>query len=75
MEQDLFSVVQYYDDDSFEYVARNVGPEAAASVFAISALCAEAQVGLTKRITIMIGDCVGFEWVYGQGTRKVGIGA
>ncbi len=70
MDKDTFSVVQYFADDSHEYVKRNVSPEEAVDAFATYSTCVKAQSGSTKRVAIMIGDCVTFEWLYGKGIGK-----
>jgi hypothetical protein len=70
MDKDSFSVIQHFEDDSHEYVKRNVSPEEAVDAFAIYSTCAGAQIGSTRRVTIMVGGCVRFEWQYGKGLRK-----
>lgn len=63
-----FSVCQFFDDDSYEYVRRYVGEEEA--VKAAQHYCGNvaARVGMTKRVIITDGgDTTCFEWQYGKG--------
>lgn len=65
---DLFSVYQFFADDSYECVRQNV--EAEAAVLAAKHYCSSvgAQLGTTRRVIITDdGDCCVFEWQYGVG--------
>jgi hypothetical protein len=65
---DLFSVCQFFEDDAYEYVRRDVGPEEAVRAFVAMATSVGAKIGTTKRVILTDrGDCTNLEWVFGQG--------
>lgn len=65
---DTFNVVQFFEDDSYEYVRRNVSAEEAVAAAKFYSDNVAAHVGLTKRVIITdSGDCTNFEWRYGEG--------
>ena len=66
--RDEFSVCQFFQDGSYEYVRRWVSAEEA--VKAAGHYCASvgAQMGFVKRVIITDGgDLTCFEWVAGKG--------
>lgn len=63
-----FSVCQFFEDESYEYVARFVDPETAVLKAKHYVTSAAAKIGMTRRVIITDGlDCVNFEWKYGEG--------
>lgn len=65
---DLFSVFQFFLDDTYECVRERVGAEE--SVEAARHYCSSvgAQIGTTRRVIITdTGDHTVFEWKYGEG--------
>ena len=63
-----FSVCQFFADDSYEYVRRNVGAEEAVKAAHHYCNSVGAKMGMTKRVIITDGgDSVYFEWQYGKG--------
>lgn len=61
-----FSVCQFFDDGSYEYVRRNVPAEEAVTAARHYCNSISAQVGLTKRVIITDDDdCIVFEWKEG----------
>lgn len=63
-----FSVCQFFDDDSYEYVVRFVSAENAVRTALKLKLGACAKFGLVKRIIITDGgDSINWEWEYGKG--------
>jgi hypothetical protein len=68
MSEELFSVSQFFADDSYEYVRRNVGAEEAVRVAHRYCNSVAADCGITRRVIITdSGDCTNFEWQYGKG--------
>ena len=68
MDQARFSVCQYLEDGSCEYVRRYVGVDQAVEAFSN---CVVARS--TKRVIVTDGQ-VSLEWTFGGGiTRKAGI--
>ena len=63
-----FSVCQFFEDDTYEYVRRFVGPEQALQAFRHYISSVGAQIGTTKRVIITDGgdDCVA-EWKWSEG--------
>ena len=63
-----FSVCQFFEDDSSEYVRRNVDAEEAIKAARHYTDNVSAKMGLTKRVIITDGGdyCV-FEWQFGKG--------
>lgn len=63
-----FSVCQFFEDDSYEYVRRNVSAEEAMKAFMHYCSSVGAQLGTTKRVIITdAGDCTNMEWIKGKG--------
>jgi hypothetical protein len=65
---DYFNVVQFFEDDTYEYVRRGVTDEEA--VLAAKHYCTSvgARMGFVKRVIITdMLDNTNFEWVYGKG--------
>jgi hypothetical protein len=63
-----FSVCQFFKDESYEYVRRNVDPKTAVEVAHHYCTSVGAQIGTTQRVIITdSGDCVNFEWQFGKG--------
>ena len=63
-----FSVCQFFPDDSYEYVRRFVSIDEALKAAEHYTQNVSAHAGLTSRVIITDGgDCICFEWIYGQG--------
>lgn len=63
-----FSVCQFFEDESYEYVRRFVSAEEATRAFSRYTTSVGAQIGTTKRVIITDGgDCINAEWQYGKG--------
>jgi hypothetical protein len=63
-----FSVCQFFQDDSYEYVRRYVDAEEAAKAAAHYTQSVGARMGFTQRVIITDGgDCIAFEWKFGEG--------
>jgi hypothetical protein len=63
-----FSVVQFFADESYEYVRRNVEAQAAVEAAAHYSSSVGAQLGTTKRVIITDAeDFTTFEWQFGKG--------
>jgi hypothetical protein len=63
-----FSVVQFFEDGSYERVRSHIGPEEAVNVAKIYTTNVAAKIGITKRVIITDGgDCTNFEWLFGKG--------
>lgn len=68
MSENEFSVVQFFEDESYEYVRRWCGPKEAAEIAHLYCTNVAAQYGITKRVIITDGgDCINFEWKFGEG--------
>jgi hypothetical protein len=66
--QGEFSVCQFFEDGSYEYVRRNVGAEEAVNAAKHYTSSVGAQLGTTRRVIITDGgDSTNFEWKYGEG--------
>jgi hypothetical protein len=67
-EEELFNVVQFFDDDSSEYVRRAVGAEEAVVATRHYTNSVGARLGMVRRVIItdMLDQTV-FEWIYGKG--------
>jgi hypothetical protein len=65
---ELFSVCQFFEDGSYEYVRRGVGAEEAVRAARHYTDNVAAHLGITARVIITDGDdyCV-FEWKRGEG--------
>ncbi len=65
---ELFSVVQYFEDDTYEYVRKAVDAKEALAAFSHYTTSVGVQIGFVKRVIIIdSGDCVAYEWEYGKG--------
>jgi hypothetical protein len=65
---DLFSVVQFFEDETYEYVRRNVPAQEAVEAARHYCSSIGAQLGTTARVIITdSGDDTVFEWQYGKG--------
>jgi hypothetical protein len=63
-----FSVCQFFEDDTYEYVCRFVHPKTAVDTFIRYINSVGARLGTTKRVIIIDGsDCTNAEWVFGKG--------
>lgn len=63
-----FSVCQFFEDDSYEYVRRFVDAEEAMAAVTHYCNSVGAKLGMTRRVIITdAGDCINFEWKYGEG--------
>jgi hypothetical protein len=68
MSEDEYSVCQFFEDDSYEYVRRHVTAEEAVKAARHYTTSVGARIGTTKRVIITdSGDCINFEWQYGKG--------
>lgn len=65
---ETFNVVQFFGDDSYEYVRRYVTADEACQAFIHYTRCVGAQIGTTRRVIITDGgDCINAEWKYNEG--------
>jgi hypothetical protein len=65
---DTFSVCQFFEDDSYEWVRRNVDAVEAVKAFRHYTNNVACRLGITKRVIITDdGDCIAYEWQYGKG--------
>lgn len=65
---ELFNVCQFFEDGTYEYVRRNVGPEPALQAFTIYTNNPASKIGLINRVIITnSGDEVNMEWIFGKG--------
>lgn len=63
-----YSVCQFFEDDSYEYVRRNVSAEEAMKAFKHYTSSVGARMGITRRVIITdAGDCTNAEWKFGEG--------
>lgn len=63
-----FSVCQFFEDETYEYVRRYVSAEEAVKAAKHYCSSVGAQVGTTRRVIITDGgDDTVFEWKYGEG--------
>lgn len=68
MDANEFSVCQFFEDGSYEYVRRFVSAEEAVNAAKHYTSSVGARMGLTKRVIITDGgDCCNFEWKFGEG--------
>lgn len=66
--EDMFNVVQFFEDGSYEYVRRNVSPKEAGAAMAHYTRSVGARMGMVKRVIITdMMDCTCFEWEYQKG--------
>ncbi len=65
---ELFNVVQFFPDETYEYVRTNVPAEEAVNAFKHYCTSVGARIGTTHRVIITDqGDCINAEWIHGQG--------
>ena len=65
---ETFSVCQFFEDDSYEWVRNNVAPEEAVKVFQHYTNNVASKIGITKRVIITdSGDCIAMEWQKDKG--------
>lgn len=63
-----YSVCQFFDNGSHEYVRRFVSAEEASKAFHHYCTSVGAKMGMTVRVIITDGgDCTNAEWQYGKG--------
>ena len=63
-----YSVCQFFQDGSYEYVKRFVGAEEAMGAAIGYSSNVSAKFGLTRRVIITDGgDCINWEWRFGEG--------
>jgi len=63
-----FSVCQFFEDGSYEYVRRYVSAVEAMDAARHYTLSVAASYGYVQRVIITDGgDCIVFEWKYGEG--------
>jgi hypothetical protein len=63
-----FSVCQFFENDTYEYVRRFVSAEEAMTAFRHFTNSVAARMGMVKRVIITDGgDCINAEWIYGKG--------
>ena len=63
-----FNVVQFFEDETSEYVRRNVTAKDAFDAFTHYTHSVGAQMGMVKRVIITDGlDCTNMEWQHGKG--------
>jgi hypothetical protein len=68
MGENEFSVCQFFEDDTYEYVRRYVSAEEAMKAFQHYTNNVAVKLGVTKRVIITDGgDCINMEWIYGKG--------
>lgn len=67
-DRDEFSVCQFFEDETHEYVRRFVGAREAVEAAKHYTSSVGAQVGTTRRVIIPDGgDDTVFEWQFGKG--------
>ena len=63
-----WSVCQFFENGSYEYVRRFVDEREAATVFVHYTSCVGARIGTTRRVIVTDGgDCIVAEWEFGKG--------
>lgn len=63
-----YSVCQFFEDGSYEYVRRYVSVEEAVKAAQHYCDSVAAKLGVTKRVVITNGDDhINFEWQFGKG--------
>lgn len=70
--QPEFSVCQFFEDDTYEYVRRFVPAEEAVRALQHYTSSVAVKLGMVKRVIITDGgDCVCAEWIAGKGITFV----
>jgi hypothetical protein len=65
---ETFSVCQFFEDDSYEWVRANVTAEEAIKAFRHYTNNVACKLGITKRVIITdSGDSICYEWKQGKG--------
>jgi hypothetical protein len=68
MAEGQYSVCQFFEDDSYEYVRRFVDAAEAVKAVAHYTNNVTSRIGITKRVIITDGgDSICFEWEFGKG--------
>ena len=68
MNTNEFSVCQFFEDDTHEYVRRYVSAEEAVKAARHYTTNVAVKMGITKRVIITDGgDCITWEWINGIG--------
>lgn len=68
MSDQEFSVWQFFPDDTYECVRRNVGPQEAVETAKSYTTRPAAMLGIIRRVIITDGgDAAVFEWKHGEG--------
>lgn len=63
-----FSVCQFFENDTYEYVRRKVSAAEATKAFKHYITCVGAKMGTTKRVIITDGgDHCNMDWEFGKG--------
>jgi Rad3-related DNA helicase len=63
-----FSVCQFFEDGTYEYVRRYVDAKEAVKAAHHYCTSVGAKLGTTKRVIVTDGgDCIAFEWKHGEG--------
>jgi hypothetical protein len=63
-----FHVCQFFEDDTYEYVRRYVGPEEAVKAFQHYTSNIAVKMGIIKKVIITDGgDCIAMEWQKDKG--------
>ena len=63
-----FSVCQFFEDESYEYVRRFVSAQEAIEAFQFYTHNVSSSMGLTRRVILTdSGDVINMEWKYGEG--------
>lgn len=63
-----YNVVQFFENDTYEYVRRMVSMEEAVKVFNHYTHSVAVQMKMVKRVIITDGgDCICAEWILGEG--------
>ncbi len=63
-----FSVCQFFEDDTHEYVRRYVSAEEAMTAFGRYTRNPASKMGIVRRVIITDGgDCTNAEWKFGEG--------
>jgi len=65
---ELFSVIQYFENDTYEKVRSLVPAKEAVDAFQIYTNNVASRLGVVKRVIIVDQlDCCNMEWIFGQG--------
>jgi hypothetical protein len=68
-----FSVCQFFEDGTSEYIRRYVDAEEAVRAAHFYTHNVAAKLGIVKRVIITDGgDCINFEWILGKGVTFKG---